>query len=117
MGGSVMGTAATNCTDPGRGTPRWGLLGGYPNRRARIAGTLGTGIWLLYIFGPVVDFFTHHEGVLSRGAGLAVIVLVFSAIYLILDLDKPLDGLINVSSAPMRSDLRHIDAPPWAASS
>jgi hypothetical protein len=34
-----------------------------------------------------------------------------SAVYLIVDLDNPLDGWIQVSSAPMRDALSHIDAP------
>jgi two-component system, NarL family, sensor histidine kinase DesK len=79
-----MAKAATNRTDPGRGVSKWRPLGGYPSRRARIAGTLFTGVWLLYLIGPVVDVFTRHYSVLSRGTGLAVIVLVFSAIFLIL---------------------------------
>jgi hypothetical protein len=36
---------------------------------------------------------------------------ISSAVYLILDLDRPLDGVFKVSSAPMRDALRHIDAP------
>jgi hypothetical protein len=34
-----------------------------------------------------------------------------SAVYLIVDLDSPLDGWIQVSSAPLRDALSHIDAP------
>ena len=38
-------------------------------------------------------------------------ISVSSAVYLILDMDSPLDGLIKVSSAPLRGALQHIDAP------
>jgi hypothetical protein len=34
---------------------------------------------------------------------------ISSAVYLILDLDSPLTGLIRVSSGPLRSALSHID--------
>jgi hypothetical protein len=37
-------------------------------------------------------------------------ISISSAVYLILDMDSPLDGLIKVSSAPLRDALRHIDA-------
>lgn len=37
-------------------------------------------------------------------------ISVSSAVYLILDMDSPLDGLIKVSSEPLRGALRHIDA-------
>jgi two-component system sensor histidine kinase DesK len=56
---------------------------GYQNRIAKLAGTLFTGVWLLYLIGPVVDLFTGHYGALYRWGGLAIIV-VFSAIYVIL---------------------------------
>jgi hypothetical protein len=66
--------------------------------------------WLVMIFG--VFGLTSPRNRVVYAALLMCAVSVSSAIYLILDLDKPLDGLINVSSAPMRSALRHIDAPP-----
>jgi two-component system, NarL family, sensor histidine kinase DesK len=56
---------------------------GYHNRPAKIAGTLFTAVWLLYLIGPVVDLFTGHYSALYRWGGLAIIV-VFSAIYVIL---------------------------------
>ena len=66
--------------------------------------------WLVMIFG--VFGLTSPRNRVVYAALLMCAVSVSSAIYLILDLDKPLDGLINVSSAPMRSALRHIDASP-----
>ncbi len=33
-----------------------------------------------------------------------------SAIFLILEFDKPLEGMIHVASDPMRDALRHLDA-------
>ncbi len=65
--------------------------------------------WLVMIFG--VFGLTSPRNRVVYAALLMCAVSVSSAIYLILDLDKPLDGLIKVSSAPMRSALRHIDAP------
>jgi hypothetical protein len=66
--------------------------------------------WLVMIFG--VFGLTSPRNRVVYAALLMCALSVSSAIYLILDLDKPLDGLINVSSEPMRSALRHIDAPP-----
>jgi two-component system, NarL family, sensor histidine kinase DesK len=56
---------------------------GYRNTRARIVGTVFTGIWLFYLIGPISDLFSHHYSGLYIGAGLTIIA-VFSAIYLIL---------------------------------
>jgi two-component system sensor histidine kinase DesK len=56
---------------------------GYHNRSAKIAGTLFTAVWLLYLIGPVVALFTGHYSALYRWGGLAIIV-VFSAVYVIL---------------------------------
>jgi two-component system sensor histidine kinase DesK len=60
-------------------------LSGYPNRRARIAGTVFTGVWLLYPIGAVADLFPRHHryGGVYIGVGVAIIV-VFCALYLIL---------------------------------
>ena len=58
---------------------RWD--GGPRNTRAaRILGTMFTGIWLLYLIGPVVDLFTGHYSPAYQWSGLAILV-VFSAIY------------------------------------
>jgi two-component system sensor histidine kinase DesK len=43
-------------------------------------GTLFTGIWLLYLIGPIVDLFTGHYSLPYQLTGLAILV-VFSAIY------------------------------------
>jgi two-component system, NarL family, sensor histidine kinase DesK len=53
---------------------------GYHSRGARILGTMFTGVWLLYLIGPVVDLFTGHYSPVYQWTGLAII-LVFSAIY------------------------------------
>jgi two-component system, NarL family, sensor histidine kinase DesK len=50
------------------------------SRAARILGTLFTGIWLLYLIGPIVDLFTGHYSLPYQVSGLAIL-LVFSAIY------------------------------------
>jgi two-component system, NarL family, sensor histidine kinase DesK len=70
-------------TDADRRSPYKGGHPGYQNRAARIAGTIFTAVWLLYLIGPVVHLFTGHYGALYRWGGLAIIV-VFSAIYVIL---------------------------------
>jgi two-component system, NarL family, sensor histidine kinase DesK len=70
-------------TDAGGQLPRGGPLAGYRSRNARIAGIVFTGVWLLYLIGPVVDLFTGHYSALYTWGGLAIIV-VFSAIYLTL---------------------------------
>jgi two-component system sensor histidine kinase DesK len=57
-------------------------LSGYPSRGARIAGTLFTGVWLLYLIGAAADLLSHHYSAAYTGVGLAIIV-VFSALYLI----------------------------------
>jgi two-component system, NarL family, sensor histidine kinase DesK len=56
---------------------------GYDTMAGRILGYVFTGVWLLYLIGPVVDLFTGHYSALYTWGGLAII-LVFSAIYLIL---------------------------------
>src|ERR1700744_4255391 len=56
---------------------------GYQNKAARVAGVVFTGVWLLYLIGPVADLLTGHYGALYTGVGLAII-LVFCAVYLIL---------------------------------
>jgi two-component system, NarL family, sensor histidine kinase DesK len=58
---------------------RWD--GGSRNSRAaRILGTMFTGIWLLYLIGPIVDLFTGHYSPAYQWTGLAIL-LVFAAIY------------------------------------
>jgi two-component system, NarL family, sensor histidine kinase DesK len=78
----VMATVVKEGTDPGRGAAERRLPAGYPNRRARIAGTCFTGIWLLYLIGPLVDLFTQHYSALDRWTGTAIIV-AFCAVYMI----------------------------------
>jgi two-component system, NarL family, sensor histidine kinase DesK len=56
---------------------------GYDTMAGRILGYVFTGVWLLYLIGPVADLFTGHYSALYTWGGLAII-LVFSAIYLIL---------------------------------
>jgi two-component system, NarL family, sensor histidine kinase DesK len=66
-------------------------LRGYPSRGARIAGTVFTGVWLLYLIGGVSYLVSHRYSALYIGAGLAIIV-VFSALYLILVPNWPSPG-------------------------
>ena len=63
--------------------PQGGRGPGYQNRTARIAGVVFTGVWLLYLIGPVADLFSHHYSAPYITGGLTIIV-VFSALYLIL---------------------------------
>jgi len=72
-----------NRTDTGIEPPHESLVAGYQSRAARIAGIIFTGVWLLYLIGPVVDLSTSHRSPLYIAAGLTIIV-VFSVIYLIL---------------------------------
>jgi two-component system, NarL family, sensor histidine kinase DesK len=71
-------------------------LTGYPSRGARIAGTVFTGVWLLYLIGGVAYLVTHRYSALYIGAGLAIIV-VFSALYLILVPNWPSPGRYRLS--------------------
>jgi hypothetical protein len=64
--------------------------------------------WLVMIFG-VFGLISPRNFVVYATILMCALSLS-SAVYLILDLDKPLDGVIQVSSAPMRDALRHIDA-------
>ena len=50
---------------------------------ARIAGMVLTGVWLLYLIGPVADLATRYDSVPYAAGGLAIIV-VFCALYLVL---------------------------------
>jgi two-component system sensor histidine kinase DesK len=56
---------------------------GYDTVAGRTLAYVFTGVWLLYLIGPVVDLFTGHYSALYTWGGLAIIGL-FSAIYLIL---------------------------------
>jgi hypothetical protein len=64
--------------------------------------------WLVMIFG--VFGLISPRNLVVYATILMCALSLSSAVYLILDLDKPLDGVIRVSSAPMRDALRHIDA-------
>jgi len=71
-------------TEVGGWLPQRGAaIAGYPNRRARIFGTLFTGVWLLYLISAVAYLFSHHYSAPYIAGGLAIIV-VFSALYVIL---------------------------------
>jgi two-component system, NarL family, sensor histidine kinase DesK len=56
---------------------------GYDTTAGRILGYVFTGVWLLYLIGPVVDLSTGHYSALYTWGGIAIIGL-FSAVYLIL---------------------------------
>jgi two-component system sensor histidine kinase DesK len=53
----------------------------YDSRGAQVAGTVFTGVWLLYLIGPVADLLTQHYSMFDRVFGLTLIG-VFSATYL-----------------------------------
>ena len=69
-------------TDADGKLPQGGRAG-YQSTAARIAGVVFTGVWLLYLIGPVVDLFSHHYSAPYIAVGLTIIV-VFSALYLFL---------------------------------
>jgi hypothetical protein len=56
------------------------------------------------------------EAVIARRDGSATVIAtlfvcalsISEAIYLILELDRPFDGLLQISSAPLRSALEHL---------
>jgi hypothetical protein len=65
--------------------------------------------WLAVVFG-VFGLTAPRNAVVY--ATIILCALSFaSAIFLILDFDKPLSGLIRISSEPAREALRHLDAP------
>ncbi|MGD0642219.1 MAG: hypothetical protein ABSC22_15840 [Roseiarcus sp.] len=66
-------------------------------------------LWLIMIFG--VFGLMSPRNLVVYATLLMCALSISSAVYLILDLDRPLDGVFKVSSAPMRDALRHIDAP------
>jgi len=65
--------------------------------------------WLAMIFG-VFGLSSPRNLVVYATIVMCALSLA-SAVYLIVDLDSPLDGWIQVSSAPLRDALSHIDAP------
>ena len=65
--------------------------------------------WLVMIFG--VFGLSSPRNLVVSVTILMCALSISSAVYLILDLDSPLTGLIRVSSAPLRSALDHIDSP------
>jgi two-component system, NarL family, sensor histidine kinase DesK len=54
----------------------------YESRGARVVATVFTGVWLLYLVGPVADLITRPYSLFDRVFGLTLI-LVFSAIYVV----------------------------------
>jgi two-component system, NarL family, sensor histidine kinase DesK len=66
----------------GRLSPRI-PFSGYRGRGARIAGTVLTGVWLLYLIGAVINLFTSHYSALYIAGGLAIIA-AFCVLYLLL---------------------------------
>jgi hypothetical protein len=64
--------------------------------------------WLMIIFG--VFGLSSPRNALVYVTILSCAISISSVVYLILDLDKPLDGLIAITSQPMRDTLAHIDA-------
>jgi two-component system sensor histidine kinase DesK len=52
-------------------------------RNARIASTFFTGVWLLYLIGPIADLFTKRHSPFYTWTGFAIL-LVFATIYLVI---------------------------------
>lgn len=65
------------------GAPDKGPLAGYRTRAGRIAGIVFTGVWLVYLAGPVVDLITQRYSTVDRVAGLSIIA-AFCVIYVTL---------------------------------
>jgi hypothetical protein len=66
--------------------------------------------WLVIIYG--VFGLSSPRNALVHATIILSAVSISSAVYLILDYDSPLDGVIAISSQPMRDALRHIDEKP-----
>jgi hypothetical protein len=101
---TLKAQALTSETD--LGMLRWGLYG-------RAAGSAVSAPFLLIVvFWLTVIFISF--GLLSPGNRtvqatlLLCAVSVAAAIFLILELDRPFDGVIRISSAPLRSALEHL---------
>lgn len=71
-----------NRTDAGGKPAHEAVVAGYQTRSRQIAGTVFTGVWLLYLIGPVVDLSTSHRSPLYIAVGLTII-FVFCVMYLI----------------------------------
>ena len=63
-------------------------------------------VWLAIIFLSFGLFAPTNKTIVV--AMIIVSLLVSSALFLILELDRPFDGVIQVSSAPMRNALTHL---------
>lgn len=63
-------------------------------------------VWLAIIFLSFGLFAPTNKTIVV--AMIIVSLLVSSALFLILELDRPFDGVIQVSSAPMRNALSHL---------
>ena len=70
-------------TDNGQRLSQRAAVSGYPNRRARIAGVVFTGVWLLYLIQGIAHLFSRHYSPLYTAGGVAIIV-VFSVLYVVL---------------------------------
>ena len=99
----------------------------YKSQAVKLAADLGQTRWLLYeqeessVSMPMLIIVISWLAIIFASLGLfappnltviiALMLAVFSvsgAIFLILDLDSPFDGIIQISSAPMRNALQHL---------
>jgi len=69
----------------------------------------GMTAWLAIVFA-VFGLIAPSNAVVHTTIFLCALSFT-SAIFLILEFDKPISGIIHVSSVPMRDALRHLDAP------
>lgn len=85
---------------------RWKLVG---EARAAISTPLLVMmvLWLMVVFGSFG--LTAPKGPVVAACIGMIALSVGGAVFTILELDGPLDGLIKVSSEPMRHALRHLD--------
>jgi hypothetical protein len=66
-------------------------------------------VWLAIVFG--VFGLTAPRNIVVYTTIILCALSFASAIFFVLDFDKPLSGLIQISSEPARDALRHLDAP------
>lgn len=85
---------------------RWSLIGEAHSSIAPMYLTLMV-LWLIAVFFSFGLTAPKHR---TASACIALVaVAVAGAVFLILELDGPLDGLIKVQSEPLRHALRHLD--------
>jgi hypothetical protein len=84
---------------------RWLLL-------EQTGSAISTPLLLVVVFWLAIIFLSFGLFAPSNGTVIAALMIaafsVSCAVLLILELDRPFDGLIQISSEPMRNSLRHL---------